>query len=339
MKHLLPALLLTPLLCIALPRLAHAEEGVIPAPLPRDEGLAPEGEAKLPIRLTVTWNVATRQAKCYVGQSFCGILGQGGLKRSKAKVKQVIAAGTTQAEIDADGLLPWPLFLKAFNDMRECGLDAISFAAPQQMPKSRFMGPPPASLDTWHWPMLPKVDRSERALPDSAKALLVAIDHDGHFAVCKAVQSEPKALAGPHFSKWLKVQAALEKDPKNAQLSNRKLVFRMAAEAQWRDLMVPLIECARAGVWDLYFAVDAPRSLTITVGPDGSFTLDDVTFTPDAAGALEAALAEQVKSAGGASEVRLRITGSPDAKLAALETVEKIAAKLGIERRATELGK
>lgn len=66
--------------------------------------------APIPARLTVTWNVATRQAKVYVGQTFTGIVGQGGEKAAKLKLRQIFAAMGPKdlpVVIDADPMLPF----------------------------------------------------------------------------------------------------------------------------------------------------------------------------------------------------------------------------------------
>ncbi|MHC5022060.1 MAG: hypothetical protein ACYTGX_18530 [Planctomycetota bacterium] len=331
---------LLPLLAVMVSASAVADEGVIPIPLPRDEGMAANAaEEKLPIRLTLTFNIATRQAKCYIGQTFCGILGQGGLTKSKQRVRQIMATGTRVAEIDADGMVPWPIFLKAYQAMRETRLDSIAIAAPEEMPLSRFSGPAPATLDGWKAPVVPLVEKADRALTGEDKPIVVAIDHAGHFAVASAPGVKPTPLAGPAFRKWLTAEADKARDTKNPALSNRKLVFRVGAQATWRDLMVPFVECAHCGVWDLYVAVRTPTVLTVAVGAKGGYTFGKAYFGPDASDGLYTLMAEQITAAGGADGVRLKITGPKDADRDAIRVVDLMAVELGIKKRTVELEK
>lgn len=106
-------------------------EGKLLAYLPKDKGLknVKVEEQKLPIRVTLTWNVATRQAKVYVGQSFTGIADQGGLQAAKKKVRQIKATGTEKAEIDADNKIPFRYVVETLNMLISSRLKEISFAA------------------------------------------------------------------------------------------------------------------------------------------------------------------------------------------------------------------
>ena len=106
-------------------------EGKLLAYLPKDKGLknVKVEEQKLPIRVTLTWNVATRQAKVYVGQSFTGIADQGGLEAAKKKVRQIKATGTEKAEIDADNKIPFRYVVETLNMLIQSRLKEISFAA------------------------------------------------------------------------------------------------------------------------------------------------------------------------------------------------------------------
>lgn len=106
-------------------------EGKLLAYLPKDKGLknVKVEEQKLPIRVTLTWNVATRQAKVYVGQSFTGIADQGGLEAAKKKVRQIKATGTEKAEIDADNKIPFRYVVETLNMLISARLKEISFAA------------------------------------------------------------------------------------------------------------------------------------------------------------------------------------------------------------------
>lgn len=106
-------------------------EGKLLAYLPKDKGLknVKVEEQKLPIRVTLTWNVATRQAKVYVGQSFTGIADQGGLAAAKKKVRQIKATGTEKAEIDADNKIPFRYVVETLNMLISSRLKEISFAA------------------------------------------------------------------------------------------------------------------------------------------------------------------------------------------------------------------
>jgi biopolymer transport protein ExbD len=106
-------------------------EGKLLAYLPKDKGLknVKVEEQKLPIRVTLTWNVATRQAKVYVGQSFTGIADQGGLEAAKKKVRQIKATGTEKAEIDADNKIPFRYVVETLNMLISSRLKEISFAA------------------------------------------------------------------------------------------------------------------------------------------------------------------------------------------------------------------
>jgi biopolymer transport protein ExbD len=106
-------------------------EGKLLAYLPKDKGLknVKVEEQKLPIRVTLTWNVATRQAKVYVGQSFAGIADQGGLEAASKKVRQIKATGTEKAEIDADNKIPFRYVVETLNMLITARLKEISFAA------------------------------------------------------------------------------------------------------------------------------------------------------------------------------------------------------------------
>ncbi|MHC5020256.1 MAG: ExbD/TolR family protein [Planctomycetota bacterium] len=106
-------------------------EGKLLAYLPKDKGLknVKVEEQKLPIRVTLTWNVATRQAKVYVGQSFTGIADQGGLQAAQKKVRQIKATGTEKAEIDADSKIPFRYVVETLNMLITARLKEISFAA------------------------------------------------------------------------------------------------------------------------------------------------------------------------------------------------------------------
>jgi len=106
-------------------------EGKLLAYLPKDKGLknVKVEEQKLPIRVTLTWNVATRQAKVYVGQSFTGIADQGGLSAAKKKVRQIKATGTEKAEIDCDPKIPFRYVVETLNMLISSRLKEISFAA------------------------------------------------------------------------------------------------------------------------------------------------------------------------------------------------------------------
>ena len=106
-------------------------EGKLLAYLPKDKGLknVKVEEQKLPIRVTLTWNVATRQAKVYVGQSFTGIADQGGLAAAKKKVRQIKATGTDKAEIDCDNKIPFRYVVETLNMLISSRLKEISFAA------------------------------------------------------------------------------------------------------------------------------------------------------------------------------------------------------------------
>jgi biopolymer transport protein ExbD len=106
-------------------------EGKLLAYLPKDKGLknVKVEEQKLPIRVTMYWNVATQQAKVYVGQTFTGIADQGGLDRAKEKVRQIKATGTDKAEIDAVPELPFRFVVECLNMLIQTNVKEISFAA------------------------------------------------------------------------------------------------------------------------------------------------------------------------------------------------------------------
>jgi biopolymer transport protein ExbD len=106
-------------------------EGKLLAYLPKDKGLknVKVEEQKLPIRVTMYWNVATQQSKVYVGQSFTGIADQGGLARAMEKVKQIKATGTDKAEIDAVPDLPFRYVVECLNMLIRSRVKEISFAA------------------------------------------------------------------------------------------------------------------------------------------------------------------------------------------------------------------
>jgi biopolymer transport protein ExbD len=106
-------------------------EGKMIAYLPKTEGIkvteTPPPEV-LPVRVTLTWNVATRQAKVYVGQSFTGIADQGGLKVARRRVRQVLSTGVEKAEIDADPGIPYRYVVETLNMLIATRTKSISFA-------------------------------------------------------------------------------------------------------------------------------------------------------------------------------------------------------------------
>ena len=106
-------------------------EGKLLAYLPKDKGLknVKVEEQKLPIRVTMMWNVATQQAKVYVGQTFTGIADQGGLDKARNKVREIKATGTDKAEIDAQPDLPFRYVVECLNMLITTNVKEISFAA------------------------------------------------------------------------------------------------------------------------------------------------------------------------------------------------------------------
>ncbi|MHC5020258.1 MAG: ExbD/TolR family protein [Planctomycetota bacterium] len=106
-------------------------EGKMLAYLPKDKStrpIDPPPPEVLPIRVTLTWNVTTRQAKVYVGQTFTGIADQGGLSAAKRRVRQILSAGTEKAEIDADPGIPYRYVVETLNMLIASRTKEISFA-------------------------------------------------------------------------------------------------------------------------------------------------------------------------------------------------------------------
>jgi len=94
--------------------------------------------------ITVTWNVATRQAKCYVGQSFCGVVGQGGEVAGAKKLREVAQSAANaklivNVVVDADTKLPYGHLLHVVNVMTRATGAVPTFRSPPQP-----IGPPAA---------------------------------------------------------------------------------------------------------------------------------------------------------------------------------------------------
>ena len=104
-------------------------EGKLLAYLPKNAGKPPSAQIEtLPIRLSLFWNVATRQAKVYVGQTFTGIAGQGGLSAAKRRVRQIQAGGTDKAEIAAAPGIPYRYVVNSLDMLIQTRVKEISFA-------------------------------------------------------------------------------------------------------------------------------------------------------------------------------------------------------------------
>ena len=109
----------------------HTFEGKLLAYLPKDKGLknVKIEEQKLPIRVSLTWNLATKQCKVYVGQKYTGIADQDGLQKAERGVKEIKATGTEKAEIDAQPNIPFRYVVQTLNMLIRARLKEISFAA------------------------------------------------------------------------------------------------------------------------------------------------------------------------------------------------------------------
>jgi biopolymer transport protein ExbD len=106
-------------------------DGRLLAYLPKNQGrpCTPNEIPKLPARVTLHWNVATQQAKVYVGQTFTGLADQGGLQRARDAVRRIKATGTDKAEIDAAPDIPYRYVVETLDMLIGVAMTDIAFAA------------------------------------------------------------------------------------------------------------------------------------------------------------------------------------------------------------------
>lgn len=220
----------------------------------------------LPARITITWNVATRQAKVYVGQSFVGIVGQGGETRAAQQIAKLVSAaaptGTPlESDLDADTMLPLQHLLQVLSALERLPATDSEVRTPVRPallaePTARKTFGPKSPLGRRANPSsaLPELEfappiRSER------ESLIVAFDAEAGIWRAGGDANALELVRPTELKQWLTRVLSEHGDRENLQV-----LLSLPKETPWKlaqDIAGVLLA---QGVTDFYFRAAPPQA-------------------------------------------------------------------------------
>lgn len=224
-----------------------------PAPPPSADGSTAATQVTLlPARVTVTWNVATQQAKVYVGQSFVGIVTQGGEQRAADKVERVVSAMRSSnmaqvSELDADGMIPLGELMPVL-----AALDAIPSGSVRphllaERPASA--GPPPLGTKSLAFP---EVDGARPVSSQVPPWVLALHPPTGTWSAGTHADAL-EAVEHTQLQAWF---AAKMKDHPPGKTP--VVLLALPKQMEWQHVLEAVVALRGAGITNLMFRVVPP---------------------------------------------------------------------------------
>ncbi|MHC5022059.1 MAG: hypothetical protein ACYTGX_18525 [Planctomycetota bacterium] len=220
----------------------------------------------LPARITITWNVATRQAKVYVGQSFVGIVGQGGETRAAQQIAKLVTAAAPsgrplESDLDADPWLPIQRLLQVLSALERLPSTDSEVRAPVRPallaePTARkiFSTPPPIGRRAKPSGSLPKIEYAP-PIPSKRESLILA--YDAGAGIWRAGDdARALELVRPmDMEQWLIRELSAHDNRKELQV-----LLSLPKDTPWEQAQAVAGVLLSQGVTDFYFRAAPPQA-------------------------------------------------------------------------------
>jgi hypothetical protein len=206
-----------------------------------------DAQKPLPVRITVTWNVATKQAKMYVGQSYTGLAGEGGIAKAVAKSVRILrVCGTPEIEFDADGKLPVAIALELMQRHLDADPTLMRFSA-------GYSGPPPTPSGSLPAAALPRVSGT-RPVGLAGRGWSITLDPRTRLWRTQAPGDVPRLIPAPGLERWA------SRARRQSRSRNPRILIALPATAEWYDVLLAVHYLRQAGIADIAFVTAAPTA-------------------------------------------------------------------------------
>ncbi|MHC5021768.1 MAG: hypothetical protein ACYTGX_16990 [Planctomycetota bacterium] len=224
----------------------------VPFYLPVDAGLMAITPGAPPPSGRVT---LTKDGALYVGATKFPHIEQGGLAGATAKVKEVVASGTKQWDIDAETDVEIVHVIRVMSMLLAEGAERPGLAAGPDDPAAPLGngGGPIAGFTPPAAPQAPSI-RSHTIAANQVviiyldgvqkRTVLRMHGHPDEAVTAKRLEARMKKLAGAHRNK------------ERPQLADCLVLIHAGPDTTWAMFSAALTECAKAGIWRIEVPVD-----------------------------------------------------------------------------------
>jgi hypothetical protein len=296
---------------------------VLPAPLPR-------GDVGDPWLVTLYWHSAKQDLAVQVQGEYLGVVGEGAIEATVAECRRLQGRRKAGLQLHVAAEVRWGPLMRMYGALLGVGAPGVSIAAAGSASdgSNPFGGDAPAELTGWDAPPLVDAPNSQVGAAAQLLPLLLAVDVKRRLVVRFGGLKAPAVIPHAELARTLSGVAAAKPDPDAPGRSLRKVVLFLAADAQWQHATPLMVACARAGFWDMGFAVNGRFRVPVRVTAAGAVHLGTKQFNVRDPGALAEMFRALIGFAGAPRYTRVQVRsehGTPPEYLEALQAAAKTA--------------
>lgn len=223
----------------------------VPFYLPTDAGLEMVKPGTIPPgRVTLD-----KDGTLYVGAVKLKHIDRGGLDEATAKVKEVVAAGTTKWDVDASSSVSagWVIRLVGMllaEGVKRPGLAAL--ADDEEAPLGNGGGP----VAGFTPPVAPRAPGVRSHTVVAKQVVIIYLDGVQKRTVLRMHGHPDEAVTKKRLLERLKKLASAHKNKDNPYLADCLVLIHAGPKTSWNMFSTALAECAAAGIWRIEAVVD-----------------------------------------------------------------------------------